>query len=96
VHYLTSIHTTNSWRWPESGTCPAAWEHAEKLPRRGGGALELEQEPHALVARAVPMLERSLPFRPQALLRMPEMRTGLDRTFAEELLVTSRTHASQK
>src|SRR5262249_34807976 len=97
---------------------PRAREHAVQaveLAHRGGGALELEQELHALlaladcelvtgreddaaalVARAVPMLERSLPFRPRALLRMLEMRTRLDHSFAEELLVTSRTHASKK
>ncbi len=53
-------------------------------------------EAAALVAKAVPMLERSLPFRPRALLRMLEMRTRLDPSVAEELLVSSRTHASKK
>lgn len=119
VHYYRAgIHTTSSWLWREIGELPRAREHAEQaveLAHRGGGALELEQELHALlaladcelvdgreddaaalVARAVPMLERSLPFRPRALLRMLEMRTRLDASFAEELLGTSRMHESKK
>jgi hypothetical protein len=44
-----------SWRWREIGDLPRAREHAETavdLAHRGGGALELEQELHALLALA--------------------------------------------
>ncbi|HZO67545.1 MAG TPA: AAA family ATPase [Kribbellaceae bacterium] len=119
VHYYRAgIHSTSSWLWREIGDLAKAREHAEQaidLAHRGGGALELEQELHALLAladcelargavddagalveRALPMLDRSLPFRPRALLRMLEMRTRLDRTVAEELLERSRQHSSRK
>src|SRR4029453_12430018 len=49
-----------------------------------------------LVGRALPMLDRSLPFRPRALLRMLEMRTRLGPSYAEELLQRSRQHSSRK
>ncbi len=119
VHYYRAgIHSTSSWLWREIGDLGKAREHAEQaidLAHRGGGALELEQELHALLAladcelacgatdeagvlveRALPMLDRSLPFRPRALLRMLEMRTRLDGTGAEELLERARTHSSKK
>lgn len=119
VHYYRAgIHSTCSWIWREIGDLDKAREHAEQaieLAHLGGGALELEQELHALLAladcdlavgdedtagalveRALPMLDRSLPFRPRALLRMLEMRTRLDHSFAEELLDRSREHSSRK
>ncbi len=119
VHYYRAgIHSTSSWLWREIGDLGRARDHAEQaieLAHRGGGALELEQELHALLAladcelaagapdtaaelvgRALPMLDRSLPFRPRALLRMLEMRTRLDPSCAEELLVRSRLHSSRK
>lgn len=119
VHYYRAgIHSTCSWIWREIGDLDKAREHAEQaveLAHLGGGALELEQELHALLAladcdlaagdedtagalveRALPMLDRSLPFRPRALLRMLEMRTRLEPSFAEELLDRSRDHSSRK
>lgn len=119
VHYYRAgIHSTSSWLWREIGDLGRARDHAEQaieLAHRGGGALELEQELHALLAladcelacgahdaaadlvgRALPMLDRSLPFRPRALLRMLEMRTRLDPSYAEELLQRSRQHSSRK
>ena len=53
--YRAGIETTTSWLWQELGDVGRAREHAEQaveLARRGGGALELEQELHALLALA--------------------------------------------
>jgi DNA-binding SARP family transcriptional activator/tetratricopeptide (TPR) repeat protein len=53
--YRAGIETTTSWIWQELGQVHRAREHAElavELARRGGGALELEQELHALLAVA--------------------------------------------
>jgi DNA-binding SARP family transcriptional activator/tetratricopeptide (TPR) repeat protein len=53
--YRAGIETTTSWIWQELGQVHRAREHAEQaveLARRGGGALELEQELHALLAVA--------------------------------------------
>lgn len=54
-YYRAGIETTTSWLWQELGQVGRAREHAElavDLARRGGGALELEQELHALLALA--------------------------------------------
>ena len=54
-YYRAGIETTTSWLWQELGEVGRAREHAElavELARRGGGALELEQELHALLALA--------------------------------------------
>ncbi|MEJ2863909.1 ATP-binding protein [Actinomycetospora flava] len=54
-YYRAGIETTTSWLWQELGDLDRAREHAETavdLAHRGGGALELEQELHALLARA--------------------------------------------
>ncbi|MDN5747260.1 MAG: tetratricopeptide repeat protein [Pseudonocardia sp.] len=53
--YRAGIETTTSWLWQELGDVGRAREHAElavDLAHRGGGALELEQELHALLALA--------------------------------------------
>lgn len=116
--YRAGIETTTSWLWQELGDVGRAREHAElavDLAHRGGGALELEQELHALLAladcdlrigrtddagarveAAAPMLERSLPFRPRAAMRLLEMRTRFDRSWAEALFEEARTHDSPK
>ncbi|WP_346093051.1 ATP-binding protein, partial [Pseudonocardia benzenivorans] len=49
--YRAGIETATSWLWQELGQVHRARDHAEhaiELARRGGGALELEQELHAL------------------------------------------------
>jgi len=116
--YRAGIDTTTSWLWQELGQVGLAREHAERaveLAHRGGGALELEQELHALLAladcdlmmgrhdeaaarveAAAPMLDRSLPFRPRAAMRLLEMRARWDGDYAEELLVQARTYSSTK
>ncbi|MFC5996313.1 ATP-binding protein [Pseudonocardia hispaniensis] len=53
--YRAGIETTTSWIWQELGHLERARDHAEQaleLARRGGGALELEQELHAVLALA--------------------------------------------
>jgi tetratricopeptide (TPR) repeat protein len=53
--YRAGIETTTSWILQELGRVGEAREHAVhavELARRGGGALELEQELHALLAVA--------------------------------------------
>ena len=53
--YRAGIETTSSWIWQELGQVDRAREHAVlgvELAHRGGGALELEQELHALLAMA--------------------------------------------
>jgi tetratricopeptide (TPR) repeat protein len=53
--YRAGIETTTSWIWQELGQVRRAKEHAEQaveLAHQGGGALELEQELHALLAVA--------------------------------------------
>ena len=53
--YRAGIETTTSWMWQELGQVDQAREHAVaavELAHRGGGALELEQELHALLAVA--------------------------------------------
>jgi DNA-binding SARP family transcriptional activator/tetratricopeptide (TPR) repeat protein len=116
--YRAGIETTTSWLWQELGEVHRAREHAEyavELARRGGGALELEQELHALlavadcdlllgheesagasVAAAVPMLERSLPFKPRAEMRLLEMRSRWEPEIAEQLLDNARRYSSRK
>jgi DNA-binding SARP family transcriptional activator/tetratricopeptide (TPR) repeat protein len=116
--YRAGIETTTSWLWQELGDVGRAREHAEQaveLARRGGGALELEQELHALLAladcdlllgrhddagarveAAAPMLERSLPFKPRAAMRLLEMRARFDRSWAEALFEEARRHDSPK
>jgi DNA-binding SARP family transcriptional activator len=116
--YRAGIETTTSWMWQELGQVHRAREHAEQaveLARRGGGALELEQELHALLAladcdlvlgdtdsagaaveAAVPMLDRSLPFRPRAAMRLLEMRSRFDPTLAEALRDEARSYSSPK
>jgi len=118
VFYRAGIETTTSWLWQELGQVERAREHAlvaVDLARRGGGALELEQELHALLAvadcdlmlgrpddaaaaveAAAPMLERSLPFRPRAAMRLLEMRSRWDATQAEALLEQARAFSSTK
>lgn len=117
-YYRAGIHTTISWLWREIGDLERACHHAEQaidLAQRGGGALELEQELHALLAladcalamgaddraralvdRAVPILDGSLPFRPRARMRLLEMQARWDRSQAEALLDEARTHSSKK
>jgi DNA-binding SARP family transcriptional activator/tetratricopeptide (TPR) repeat protein len=117
-YYRAGIETTTSWLWQELGDLGRAREHAGTavdLARSGGGALELEQELHALLAladcellagrdddagaiveSAVPLLDRSLPFRPRAAMRLLEMRTRWDPERAEELLTQARTYRSTK
>ena len=54
-YYRAGIETTTSWLWQELGRVDLAREHAElavDLARSGGGALELEQALHALLALA--------------------------------------------
>lgn len=54
-YYRAGIDTTTSWLWQELGDVGRAREYAERavdLAHRGGGALELEQELHALLALA--------------------------------------------
>ena len=54
-YYRAGIETTTSWLWQELGDVGRAREHAEEaveLASRGGGALELEQGLHALLALA--------------------------------------------
>ncbi|MDN5858627.1 MAG: AAA family ATPase [Pseudonocardia sp.] len=116
--YRAGIETTTSWMWQELGQVERAREHAERaveLAHRGGGALELEQELHALLAvadcdlmlgrsddaaaaveAAGPMLERSLPFRPRAMMRFVEMRARWDPSRGEHLRDLARRHASPK
>jgi DNA-binding SARP family transcriptional activator/tetratricopeptide (TPR) repeat protein len=116
--YRAGIETTTSWILQEVGQVDRAREHAEhavELAHRGGGALELEQELHALlavadcdlllgreesagaaVAAAAPMLERSLPFRPRAAMRLLEMRSRWEPELAEELLDEARKYSSRK
>ncbi|WP_133824326.1 ATP-binding protein [Actinomycetospora succinea] len=117
-YYRAGIETTTSWLWQELGDLDRAREHAETavdLAHRGGGALELEQELHALLARAdclllagkdddagatveeaAPLLERSLPFRPRAAMRLLEMQARWEPERAEELLASARTYRSAK
>ncbi len=117
-YYRAGIETTTSWLWQELGEVGRAREHAElavELAHRGGGALELEQELHALLAladcdlrvgrfddagarveAAAPMLERSLPFKPRATMRLLELRARFDPTWAEALFEEARTHSSPK
>ncbi|MDN5930992.1 MAG: AAA family ATPase [Pseudonocardia sp.] len=117
-YYRAGIETTTSWLWQELGDVDRARKHAEiavELAHRGGGALELEQELHALLAladcdlligrpddagarveAAAPMLERSLPFKPRAAMRLLEMRSRFDRGWAEALFEEARTHDSPK
>jgi DNA-binding SARP family transcriptional activator/tetratricopeptide (TPR) repeat protein len=55
TYYRAGILSTSSWLWREIGDLGRAREHAEEaieLAHRGGGALELEQELHALLALA--------------------------------------------
>lgn len=55
TYYRAGILSTSSWLWREIGDLRRAREHAEEaieLAHRGGGALELEQELHALLALA--------------------------------------------
>jgi DNA-binding SARP family transcriptional activator/tetratricopeptide (TPR) repeat protein len=116
--YRAGIETTTSWMWQELGQVDRAREHAVRaveLAHRGGGALELEQELHALLAvadcdlmqgrpddaavaveTATPMLERSLPFRPRAAMRLLEMRARWDASEAEHLLIEARRYSSPK
>ncbi|MBB6376845.1 DNA-binding SARP family transcriptional activator/tetratricopeptide (TPR) repeat protein [Pseudonocardia eucalypti] len=116
--YRAGIETTTSWLWQELGQVRRAREHAERaveLAHRGGGALELEQELHALLAvadcdlllgretdaaaaveAAAPMLERSLPFKPRAEMRLLEMRSRWDPAVAEQLLLNARRYSSRK
>lgn len=116
--YRAGIETTTSWIWQELGQVHRAKEHADRaveLAHRGGGALELEQELHALlavadcelllgdddaaavaVAAAEPMLQRSLPFRPRAMMRLLEMRSRWEPPVAEQLLEEARRYSSRK
>ncbi|MHA6796217.1 ATP-binding protein [Pseudonocardia bannensis] len=116
--YRAGIETTTSWIWQELGQVERARDHAVQavdLARRGGGALELEQELHALLAvadcdlllgrdddaaaaveAAAPMLDRSLPFRPRAAMRLLEMRSRWDPSQAESLLAEARNYSSSK
>ena len=117
-YYRAGIDTTTSWLWQELGDVGRAREYAERavdLAHRGGGALELEQELHALLAladcdllagrdddagarveTAGPLLDRPLPFRPRAAMRLLEMRARWDRTQAEALLEHARKFSSAK
>lgn len=116
--YRAGIECATSWIWQELGQVERAREHAVvavELAHRGGGALELEQELHALLAvadcdlllgrpdaaaaaveAAAPMLERSLPFRPRAAMRLMEMRARWEPEQSEALLVQARTYSSTK
>lgn len=116
--YRAGIETTTSWLWQELGQVERAREHAVlavELAHRGGGALELEQELHALLAvadcdlllgrpddaaaaveAAAPMLERSLPFRPRAAMRLLEMRARWEPAQSEALLAQARAFSSAK
>lgn len=116
--YRAGIECTTSWLWQELGHVDRAREHAlaaVELAHRGGGALELEQELHALLAvadcdlllghaddaaaaveAAAPMLERSLPFRPRATMRLLEMRARWEPEQSEALLIQARTYSSTK
>jgi tetratricopeptide (TPR) repeat protein len=116
--YRAGIDTTTAWLLLELGDVGQAREHAQRaveLAHSGGGALELEQELHALlavadcdlmlgradsaavaVAAAAPMLERSLPFRPRATMRLVEMQARWDGSQAEHLLDLARRHTSPK
>jgi DNA-binding SARP family transcriptional activator/tetratricopeptide (TPR) repeat protein len=116
--YRAGIETTTSWILQEIGQVDQAREHAEyavELAHSGGGALELEQELHALLAvadcdlllgreesaaaaveAAAPMLERSLPFRPRAAMRLLEMRSRWDPSLAEALRDDARRYSSRK
>ncbi|WP_214370512.1 ATP-binding protein [Pseudonocardia sp. H11422] len=116
--YRAGIETTTSWIWQELGQVDRARDHAVQavdLARRGGGALELEQELHAMLAvadcdlllgrdddaaaaveAAAPMLDRSLPFRPRAAMRLLEMRSRWDPRQAEALLAEARCYSSSK
>jgi DNA-binding SARP family transcriptional activator/tetratricopeptide (TPR) repeat protein len=116
--YRAGIETTTSWIWQELGQVRRAREHAEQaveLAHRGGGALELEQELHALLAvadcdlllgreeyaaasvqAAAPMLDRSLPFKPRAQMRLLEMRSRWYPELAEALLDEARRYSSRK
>lgn len=116
--YRAGIETTTSWLWQELGQVQRAREHAEhgvELARKGGGALELEQELHAQLAladcdlmlgrpddaaaavgEAAPMLDRPLPFRPRAAMRLLEMRARWEPSVAEALLDEARRFSSPK
>jgi DNA-binding SARP family transcriptional activator/tetratricopeptide (TPR) repeat protein len=116
--YRAGIETTTSWIWQELGQVDRAMEHARhavELAHSGGGALELEQELHALLAvadcelllghedaagaavqAAEPMLDRSLPFRPRAMMRLLEMRSRWSPEVAEQLLAEARRYSSRK
>lgn len=117
-YYRAGIETTTSWLWQELGDLGRAHEHAQiavDLAHRGGGALELEQELHALLAladcllldgkdddagatveAAAPLLDRSLPFRPRAAMRLVEMQARWEPGRAEELLGMARAYRSTK
>jgi DNA-binding SARP family transcriptional activator len=117
-YYRAGIETTTSWLWQELGDVGRAREHAEEaveLASRGGGALELEQGLHALLAladcdllagrdddagahveAAAPLLDRPLPFRPRAAMRLLEMQARWEPGRAEALLEQARTFRSTK
>ncbi len=117
-YYRAGIETTTSWLWQELGDLGRAREHAElavDLAGRGGGALELEQGLHALLAladcdlrdgrdddagarveTAAPLLDRPLPFRPRAVMRLLEMQARWEPDRAEALLEYARTYRSAK
>ncbi|WP_433786392.1 ATP-binding protein [Actinomycetospora sp. CA-101289] len=117
-YYRAGIETTTSWLWQELGELGRAREHAElavDLASRGGGALELEQGLHALLAladcdllegrdddagarveSAAPLLDRPLPFRPRAAMRLLEMQARWEPERAEALLDQARTYRSAK
>ncbi|MDF2977456.1 MAG: hypothetical protein K0S40_2184 [Actinomycetospora sp.] len=117
-YYRAGIETTTSWLWQELGDLGRAREHAElavDLASRGGGALELEQGLHALLAladcdlregrdddagarveAAAPLLDRPLPFRPRATMRLLEMQARWEPDRAEALLEYARTYRSAK
>ncbi|WP_116710017.1 ATP-binding protein [Actinomycetospora cinnamomea] len=117
-YYRAGIETTTSWLWQELGDLGRAREHAElavDLARQGGGALELEQGLHALLAladcdllagreddagalveAAAPLLDRPLPFRPRAAMRLLEMQARWDPGRADALLDQARTYRSAK
>ncbi|GAA1840338.1 hypothetical protein GCM10009836_19590 [Pseudonocardia ailaonensis] len=50
----------------------------------------------AAVEAAVPLLDRSLPFRPRAMMRLLDMQARFDATAAERLLVEARRYSSPK
>jgi DNA-binding SARP family transcriptional activator/tetratricopeptide (TPR) repeat protein len=117
-YYRAGIETTTSWVWQELGELGRAREHAElavDLASRGGGALELEQGLHALLAladcdlmegrddaagalveSAAPLLDRPLPFRPRAAMRLLEMQARWEPERAEALLDHAREYRSAK